>query len=146
MLRIADANAWLQGITVAAMAWTGLSVAGVLPMPHVRADVGGMTARGTAPLFVGVAWGLVPCGMVYLAMFSAALSGSPLMGAAYMAAFALGTLPALLATTWGLTRLAGTHSRYLPRIRIGIGTTIVLLGLAALVPGTGILSTFCGRA
>lgn len=53
----------------------------------------------TSPLHafgLGLVWGWLPCGMVYSALVLAALSGSPAKGAAMMAAFGLGTLPALL--------------------------------------------------
>ena len=41
--------------------------------------------------------GLLPCGLVYLALISAVAAGSFLNGATYMFAFGLGTLPAMMA-------------------------------------------------
>lgn len=46
---------------------------------------------------LGVALGFIPCGMLYGAIAVAAASGSALTGALGMAAFALGTVPSLLA-------------------------------------------------
>jgi sulfite exporter TauE/SafE len=46
-------------------------------------------------LLIGMCWGLLPCAMVYSALAFAAVSGSALTGAATMAAFGLGTMPAL---------------------------------------------------
>ena len=46
---------------------------------------------------VGVLWGWLPCGLVYSASLYALGSGSAVHGALYMLAFALGTLPNLLA-------------------------------------------------
>ena len=43
----------------------------------------------------GLALGLLPCGLVYLALLAACTTGSPLWGAAYMAAFGAGTVPVL---------------------------------------------------
>jgi len=46
---------------------------------------------------LGLALGLLPCGMLYAAIAAAASSSNALAGAAAMAAFALGTVPSLLA-------------------------------------------------
>ena len=45
----------------------------------------------------GLAWGFVPCGLVYGALAAAAFAGSAAGGAAAMLAYGLGTLPWLLA-------------------------------------------------
>jgi sulfite exporter TauE/SafE len=46
----------------------------------------------------GLAWGFVPCGLVYGALAAAAFAGSAPGGAAAMLAYGLGTLPWLMAT------------------------------------------------
>ncbi|MFZ1797860.1 MAG: sulfite exporter TauE/SafE family protein [Dokdonella sp.] len=56
-------------------------------------------------LAFGALWGWMPCGLVYTVLLVAALSAQPLQSAAVMAAFGLGTLPAMLATSWGAPRL-----------------------------------------
>ncbi len=53
---------------------------------------GGLRAK----LVLGACNGLLPCGLVYLAVIAAANAGSPAKGAAFMLAFGLGTLPLLL--------------------------------------------------
>lgn len=53
----------------------------------------------------GLAWGWLPCAMVYAALFAAAAAGDPLRGAAAMAAFGAGTLPFLLAAGWLAARM-----------------------------------------
>lgn len=50
---------------------------------------------------LGVMLGFLPCGLVYAALMMAATSGSPLAGAAGMALFALGTVPALVIAAAG---------------------------------------------
>lgn len=147
VLRLANVNDWLQWGTAALMAWTGLSVAGLLPTLRMPLRAGRATVQGDAgasSLLLGIAWGLIPCGMVYVALFAAALTGSAAAGAAYMAAFALGTLPALAVTSWSVARLAESRSRWSPRLRVGLGSAILLLGMIALIPGSGILSIMCG--
>ncbi len=45
---------------------------------------------------LGMLWGWLPCGLVYTLLVTAAVSGDALSGAAIMAAFGLGTLPAMV--------------------------------------------------
>jgi uncharacterized protein len=53
----------------------------------------------------GLAWGWLPCGMVYAALAAATFAGDAARGALGMAAFGLGTLPVLLAAGWFAARL-----------------------------------------
>lgn len=48
----------------------------------------------------GLLNGLLPCGLVYMALTGAAITGHGLDGAAFMAAFGAGTVPAMLATSY----------------------------------------------
>jgi sulfite exporter TauE/SafE len=57
--------------------------------------LGDFTGRSSR-WFSGMAWGLVPCGLVYSVLPLAFLSGDVVTGAALMLAFGLGTLPNLL--------------------------------------------------
>ena len=50
---------------------------------------------------LGVVLGFLPCGLIYGALGAAAGTGSMLQGALGMAAFSLGTMPALIAVGWG---------------------------------------------
>ena len=78
-------------------------------------------------LGIGMVWGLVPCGLVYTMLINAVSSGGAVQGAGLMFAFALGTLPNLLAM--GL--LAGAAAR-LARSDIArkiAGTTVILFGI-----------------
>lgn len=56
----------------------------------------GDNSLGT-PIMFGLMTGLLPCGPLMAAQVSAAASGSPLLGAAGMAAFAVGTAPLMVA-------------------------------------------------
>jgi len=49
---------------------------------------------------VGLAWGFLPCGLVYSALATAVASANPWAGAFWMGGFALGTLPNLLLAGW----------------------------------------------
>ena len=53
----------------------------------------------TALFLTGVFNGLLPCGLVYMALAGATASGDILLGALFMAVFGLGTLPAMFSVT-----------------------------------------------
>ena len=46
--------------------------------------------------FIGLLNGLLPCGLVYVAVAGALVSNSPVQGAAFMTFFGLGTIPVML--------------------------------------------------
>lgn len=93
-------------------------------------------ARSPARAFgVGLAWGWIPCGLVYSVLATALVSGSAPRGALVMAAFGLGTLPNLLAA--GLAAQSLRRFLRVPRARLAAGLAVVLLGLIGLarIPG-----------
>jgi sulfite exporter TauE/SafE len=61
---------------------------------------------------LGIALGFLPCGFLYGALAAAAAGGDPIIGAAAMAAFALGTAPSLFAVAL-LGEAAGRRWRLL---------------------------------
>ena len=60
---------------------------------------------------VGMLWGWLPCGLVYSASLYALGSGNAVQGGLYMLAFALGTLPNLLAMGIFAAQLKTASSR-----------------------------------
>jgi sulfite exporter TauE/SafE len=83
---------------------------------------------GLRSALLGAVTPLLPCGFLYGALLAAVASGTVLGGAAIMAAFALGTLPALAAVQMHARLLAG-HPRALATAR----RVVPLLAAAALV-------------
>lgn len=63
-----------------------------------------------APVVLGMAWALMPCGLLYSALLVASLSANAIEGAAIMALFALGTAISLTAAPWLLLRLRSGQS------------------------------------
>jgi sulfite exporter TauE/SafE len=51
--------------------------------------------------FLGLCWGLMPCGLIYSALAWSATAQDALRSATLMFAFGLGTLPAMLSTSFG---------------------------------------------
>jgi uncharacterized protein len=101
---------WLSGglLVIAA----SLMVVQALGLAFGRTSpLAGMLTRLAAPLSMargnvaryglGVVLGFLPCGLLYGALAAAGGTGSAIDGALAMAAFAAGTVPALVATGWG---------------------------------------------
>ena len=92
---------------------------------RTRAWVG--THGRSAPLVLGAAWALLPCGLLYSALLVAALSGGVLEGVWVMALFALGSSVSMMAGPWLWLRLRGA----------GTGQWGVRLAGAALAASAG---------
>jgi sulfite exporter TauE/SafE len=96
-LAIAD---WWRGIAVLERAGAGLwkpvqRLAGrLLPLQRPR-----------QALLLGLAWGLMPCGLIYSALAWTATAGDVLRSGTLMLLFGIGTLPAMLATSFGAAGL-----------------------------------------
>jgi sulfite exporter TauE/SafE len=95
--------------------------------------------RAAAPLLKvgnayvpGLAWGFVPCGLVYGALAAAAFAGSAAGGAAAMLAYGLGTLPWLLGAGW-LAALAGKGP-----VRVALGAGVFAFGVYGLAHAGGV--------
>ncbi len=102
--------AWLSALLLAAAAALLLAQACGLAFGGSAAWSGTLTAmagplsrsQGAAGRYgLGVLLGLLPCGLLYGALAAAAGSASAMAGALAMLAFALGTMPALIAVGWG---------------------------------------------
>jgi sulfite exporter TauE/SafE len=75
---------------------------------RTRQWVGGRTMA--APLLIGTAWSLLPCGLLYSALLVAALSADAAQGALVMALFAAGTSLSMMAGPWLWLRLRAEGS------------------------------------
>lgn len=124
----------MRAAAALSLAWIGFSLLGLAPslagMDRFTAPLARALSRFRAPggaLAAGMVWGFLPCGMVYGALFYAGLSGGPLNGAAVMAGFGLGTLPAVTAVALGLGRFRALAHKPHARIAVGLG----LMGVAA---------------
>lgn len=110
-------------------------------------------------IVAGLAWGWIPCGMVYAALPLALVAGGALQGALVMLAFGLGTLPNLALIDAAAVRLAaaGAGSATASRtwLRPLAGAVIVVFGLSGLAhaarvaganhPAISALAAICHR-
>ncbi len=87
---------------------------------------------------IGILNGLLPCGLVYVAVFGAILSESIINAMLYMIAFGLGTFPLMFITSmagnWASASLRKTFNKILPIIIVIIAILFILRGLNLEIP------------
>jgi uncharacterized protein len=90
-----------------------------------------------ALFFIGILNGLLPCGVVYLALAGAAATGSSMNGAFYMAAFGLGTIPVMgfVAYYKNKQNLLGINfNKLIPVFTIATAVLLILRGMNLGIP------------
>lgn len=108
-----------------------------LVLRHRMAKLFSSKAQGT--LFViGLLNGLLPCGLVYLALASAVATGTAVNGLVFMAFFGLGTLPALFTVTlFGKFLQQGIRLRLrraVPAFMTIMAVLLILRGMSLNIP------------
>jgi sulfite exporter TauE/SafE len=114
----------LHGLSLSLLDGTGW---GFIPRVLRRAS---NQASAATFLSAGLVMGLIPCGMVYGVLVTAATTGSSMFGGGMMLAFGLGTIPALMAYGQVATALSAASSTVFMRV---MGSTVALLGVVGLV-------------
>ena len=133
-----DQTRWLQnGLYLSAnllLLFLGLYLAGISSLATRIESIGRPVWKRLNPLLnrllpiqsvpacfgVGMLWGWLPCGLVYSASLYALGSGNALEGGLYMLAFALGTLPNLLAIGLFAAQLKNFLQRKTVRLAAGL--------------------------
>ena len=87
-----------------------------LPIHHWRQALG-----------LGLCWGLMPCGLIYSSLAWAATAQNGIQSAALMLCFGIGTLPAMLATSFG----AGNVQQFLRRRGLKVFIALFLIASGA---------------
>lgn len=100
-----------------------------LPAPLQRLFGRGL-GLAAFPFLLGMLWGLIPCGLVYMMLLRTLDGGSWRMGAAGMALFGLGNAPLLLGLGLASTRLSQAWKARL--LRLG-GALVAGMGVWILV-------------
>lgn len=121
-----------------AVALLGLNMWGLLPaLPSLPGETAAACRlpeklHRQAPLIVGLLTGLMPCGAMYAAWLCAMSSGSAGSGAAVMLAFALGTVPLLLAFAMLGALMPRAWTKYLRKLG---AVFVTAMGLKMLLGG-----------
>lgn len=106
----------------------------------VRSGFSKWFGKGTlGSLFMlGILNGLLPCGLVYLGLFSAAITADVFSGMAVMALFGLGTFPVMFALSWSSSRINTSWrsrlNRILPYSVMFFGLLFIVRGMALGIP------------
>jgi len=82
---------------------------------------------GSGRVLLGLCWGLLPCGLVYSILLTAAAAGSPLSGATVMLAFGFGTLPSMLGMSLAAPALAALLSDQWTRKLMGVAMILLAI-------------------
>jgi uncharacterized protein len=100
------------------------------PFIHLRSSLGKLfqSRNYTSVFSIGLLNGLLPCGLVYLAISSSLLTGTAIKGSLFMALFGAGTLPAMLATTY-----FGSYINQQLRFRLRKAVPVFLFIMATLL-------------
>jgi sulfite exporter TauE/SafE len=95
----------------------------------VTTAMAGLLRQHRAPALLGLGFlnGLLPCGLVYLALAGALVSYHPAQGALFMAAFGLGTVPALLGVALSGNVVGITWRSSLRKLAPLLATAIAIL-------------------
>ncbi len=139
-----SARLWLQWAAGLVMVAIGLNLAGWWPplarIEHLGAPLwqrlepwGRRLLPVRSPLqavLYGMIWGWLPCGLVYTMLLSSVARSGMTEGALYMAAFGVGTLPAIVAAGAVAARLRKVAR--VPYLKQSVGVMIIAFGLATL--------------
>ncbi len=105
------------------------------PLTRLKMQLARLLKIDSSPSFflIGLLNGLLPCGLVYMAVVGAVSTGNPLSAALYMGLFGLGTLPLMLTTSMAGHLLSLRFRRYLqkmlPALLVLMAVLFILRGL-----------------
>lgn len=86
------------------------------------------------PLLFGIINGLLPCGLIYIALINSLLAGSPFSGMMAMVFFGLGTVPVLTLARWISGKFQWRTNRWTPVLITLVGLMVVFRGLNLGIP------------
>jgi len=106
----------------------------------IKSSLGNQFKRKTfdALFSIGFLNGLLPCGLVYAALFGAIAMQNEVLGVAYMLLYGIGTIPLMSVVVYASgfmsIPLRSKLQRIIPIITIGIGILFILRGLSLGIP------------
>ncbi|MEP0262595.1 sulfite exporter TauE/SafE family protein [Dokdonia sp.] len=104
---------------------------------RLKSELGTALKKRTPGTFftIGYLNGMLPCGLVYIAIFGALATGGILKGSIYMAVFGLGTIPLMTIAIYLGNFLTNTIKQ---RILKAIPIVVVIIGMLFIVRGLGL--------
>ena len=103
----------------------------------IKSALGSALKKKTADTFLTIGFlnGFLPCGLVYIALFTAIASGNTLDGGIYMVAFGIGTIPLMTSAIYFSQFLKGKTRQ---RIQTFIPVFIIITGALFIIRGLGL--------
>lgn len=104
---------------------------------QVKSALGKALKKKTSETFLTIGFlnGFLPCGLVYMAVFTAIASGNAITGSLYMAIFGLGTMPLMTTAIYFSTFLKGNARQ---KIQKAIPVFVIIIGLIFILRGLGL--------
>jgi sulfite exporter TauE/SafE len=124
----------------ALVGWLGLMTPALRFTNRVKAHFARLFRQRSLPVLflIGMLNGLLPCGMVYVALGGAVATADAPTGMAYMALFGLGTTPLMLMVGMGSEWLKGNwrsaFRRAAPAFTVALALLLLLRGLNLGIP------------
>lgn len=104
---------------------------------RVKSALGKELKKKTVDTFLTIGFlnGLLPCGLVYMAVFGALASGGAMEGSLYLAVFGLGTIPLMTTAIYLGNFLSGKVRQH---IRKAIPVFVIFMGCLFVLRGLGL--------
>ena len=106
-------------------------------LSKVKSSLGKELQRKSPDTFltIGLLNGLLPCGLVYMALFGSIATASPWLGALFMVLFGVGTIPLMTSAVYFGSMLKGSAKKSVQRL---IPVFVILIGLLFILRGLGL--------
>lgn len=111
-----------------------------MAIARVKSSLGRALKKKSPDTFLTIGFlnGLLPCGLIYMAVFGAIATGSTAKGSLYMMIFGLGTVPLMTSAIYFSGMLTGLMrkqiQRFIPLLIVIIGVLFILRGLGLGIP------------
>lgn len=107
------------------------------PVKWIRKSIGSLFRKKnySSIFLIGLLNGLLPCGMVYMAVVGALSCSDSIQGSLYMLLFALGTMPLMFILTSAWELLNGNFKKYSRKL---LPYGVALVGIMLILRGAGL--------
>ncbi|MEZ4968579.1 MAG: sulfite exporter TauE/SafE family protein [Flavobacteriaceae bacterium] len=106
-------------------------------LSKIKSQLGKELQRKSPDTFLTIGFlnGLLPCGLVYMALLGSIATANPWLGALFMALFGLGTVPLMTTAVYFGSMLKGTAKKTVQRL---IPVFVILVGILFILRGMGL--------
>ncbi|MCK0190063.1 sulfite exporter TauE/SafE family protein [Arenibacter sp. F20364] len=106
-------------------------------LSKIKSQLGKELQRKSPDTFLTIGFlnGLLPCGLVYMALFGSIATANPWLGALFMLLFGLGTIPLMTTAVYFGSMLKGSMKKSVQRL---IPVFVVIVGLLFILRGMGL--------